>query len=135
MVVCMGVVVQIQRWGMSSSCGTMLSSPRTALVLMAPLRRVACGGAVQLLGMMQPIYRNLGRYDEATKAYEKFAADDPSNPERQIQLFNAYAREYDYLKQQQVGPCFSSSQGDSSHLAATARSCSAIANGILLVSS
>ncbi|GAQ89550.1 hypothetical protein KFL_005350050 [Klebsormidium nitens] len=55
-----------------------------------------------LLGMMQPIYRNLGRYDEATKGYEKFAAEDPQNPERQIQLFNAYAREYDYLKQQQV---------------------------------
>lgn len=52
---------------------------------------------------MQPIYRNLTRYDEATKAYEKFASEDPMNPERQILLFNAYAREYDYLKQQQVG--------------------------------
>lgn len=57
---------------------------------------------MQLLGMMQPTYRGLGRYDEATKAYEKFAADDPANPDRQILLFNAYAREYDYLKQQQV---------------------------------
>ncbi|KAJ7520455.1 hypothetical protein O6H91_19G006600 [Diphasiastrum complanatum] len=55
-----------------------------------------------ILSTLQIVYQRLNRLNEATLSYEVACTKCPSNLELMLALFNCYAREYNFVKQQQT---------------------------------
>eukprot|EP00899_Mesostigma_viride_P012752 jgi/Mesvir1/21478/Mv03930-RA.1 len=62
------------------------------------------------------VYKELGEFSSATKCFEDVAAAHPSNLEATKQLFQAYVRESNYVRQQQVALKLFKLQPEEKHL-------------------